>query len=988
MFLSPIRSRRAILLSTCLGLSVPTVAVAADTTISTPTTSGQSVTGTDTLTVTGAGSIGVPSSRAVTITGSSTGVVITNDGTIASGSGRAIDTNSAGTTQTLTINNTGTISGGDDAIRINTDITSGTVRLTNSGTIVSASGQAIDFDAIASGAATVIITNTATGVIQSNGQDAIRPGAGGTVINAGTIFSTGAAGNSYDGIDFQAHAGTVINEAGGVISGLRHGITTDSNVAVTNNGSITGRNGSGVGSDGDGLVINYGTITGAYAGTGNGDGDGVDIDFNATIVNYGIIQGTGAGGVDSGGATNHSEGIAAGGGSITNHAGALISGGDTAILIDDGAGNGAYSATTITNAGTIQGLAGYGIRLIGNYDDTITNSGTIHGGNGIAIDMGGGNDTLNLITGSIITGAILGGEGTDTITLSGTGSGTLANTSGFEVLNILGGTWTLTGTQAYSGGATIAAGATGMVEGTLDNQVAVLAGGRLGGNGSIGSLDAYGTVFGGSGSNFGTLRVGGNATFRAGSSYEVRVNAGGQNSLLAIAGAATLQGGTVSVLAQNGLYAWRSGYTILTAAGGVSGRFDGVTSNLAFLTPSLGYSANAVSLTLTRNDVAFPATGATANQRAVGAAISAGGGSSTLYNAIVTQSADGARRSFERLSGEAHAGLGGALLQQQMLSSRIVTDRLRQAGGAAVNLLAFGRGVQFASTGPASDAGPGLPISPYGLEVWGTFIGGGGRIDGDGNASRLTQNHMTFMAGIDGVLGAGWRLGLAIGHTEGTVKSDATGSRSTTRSLLADLYAGGPIGPLQLRGALGVSFHDIESRRSVVAGSFQDAPRADYDGHDLHGLAEVAYPLAIGALAVEPYAGLGFSSLHLDGFTEQGGAASLTAASRAEDRLWSEMGLRLSTRLPLGSDMVLVPQLGLGWQHAFGDTDQSLAMSFRDTGASFTTRGAPLARDTAVIQAGVSVTVADQLDLRVGYVGAVADGATDHSGRVNLTWRF
>ncbi|WP_204266227.1 hypothetical protein, partial [Escherichia coli] len=83
--------------------------------------------------------------------------------------------------------------------------------------------------------------------------------------------------------------------------------------------TIIGRNGSGVGSDGTATVPTYGTIIGAYAGAGNiftntgaasvnGDGDGVDIDLIGTVRNFGIIRGTGAGGVDSGGQPNGSEG--------------------------------------------------------------------------------------------------------------------------------------------------------------------------------------------------------------------------------------------------------------------------------------------------------------------------------------------------------------------------------------------------------------------------------------------------------------------------------------------------------------------------------------------------------------------------------------------------------------------------------------------------------------------------------------------------------
>ena len=59
--------------------------------------------------------------------------------------------------------------------------------------------------------------------------------------------------------------------------------------------------------------------------------------------------------------------------------------------------------------------------------------------------------------------------------------------------------------------------------------------------------------------------------------------------------------------AQSGSYARNTTYTILTANGGLSGSYTNVTSNFAFLTPSLAYDANNVYLSLFLNQSAFAA---------------------------------------------------------------------------------------------------------------------------------------------------------------------------------------------------------------------------------------------------------------------------------------------------------------------------------------------------------------------------------------------
>ncbi|MCJ2072449.1 autotransporter domain-containing protein, partial [Methylobacterium sp. J-030] len=138
---------------------------------------------------------------------------------------------------------------------------------------------------------------------------------------------------------------------------------------------------------------------------------------------------------------------------------------------------------------------------------------------------------------------------------------------------------------------------TGPVAGT----VPCGAGGVLGGARTLGGVSARsgGTVS--PGNSCGTLTVTGHAAFAAGSTYRGEANAACKAERITAAVQAVLAGGTVQVLAASGAYGPRTTYTILSAAGGVSGQFASVTSNLAFLSPGLRYLPNDVDLTLTRN---------------------------------------------------------------------------------------------------------------------------------------------------------------------------------------------------------------------------------------------------------------------------------------------------------------------------------------------------------------------------------------------------
>ncbi|MGO4671222.1 autotransporter outer membrane beta-barrel domain-containing protein, partial [Bosea sp. 2RAB26] len=208
----------------------------------------------------------------------------------------------------------------------------------------------------------------------------------------------------------------------------------------------------------------------------------------------------------------------------------------------------------------------------------------------------------------------------------------------------------LTGNSSYTGATSVLSGLL-TVNGSLTGSAIMLAGGALGGSGTVGSVIVghAGTVA--PGNSIGTLTVAGNISFNPGSTYQLEVNAAGQSDRIAATGTATVSGGTVQLLAEQGGYGASTRYTILTAQGGVSGQFAAVASNFAFLTPSLAYGATEVTLTLDRNATAFPQVALTRNQAGAAGAAEALGAGHRVYDALLTASVADARAGFDALSG-------------------------------------------------------------------------------------------------------------------------------------------------------------------------------------------------------------------------------------------------------------------------------------------------------------------------------------------------
>ena len=442
-------------------------AQAQTTTISTASTTAQTLADGQKLAVTSTGSLNVGGGTlAVSLTPSGKGTVnIDNQGTIAqTGSARAIQD---GKTVTLTLDNGSAANSAATITTVGSDV----IQLTNKGDSVTlnnygsmivttnatgAGAQAVDFNAITTGSNT--INNYTGALLKALNADAVRPGVNGIVNNAGTILSVDSFANSgNDGIDAQNNTGVVVNNlAGGLVEGARHGITggpaaagTAFTTTVTNaaGATIRGDDGSGINLDGfdanqTATVTNHGTIVGNGV---TGDGDGVDVDGLVTLINTGVIRSLNAFS-PAGSAPEFSEGVTVGGGSITNSGlieGLVAAGNTNAFGIGitltgndiagstTGARDGIYGNATVENqsGGVIRGQNSSGIVIKGNptaFSATIVNdAGALIQGGGTtdaAIQAGVDPVTINnagKIDGSSSGKAFAGGGGNVTFNITG-----------------------------------------------------------------------------------------------------------------------------------------------------------------------------------------------------------------------------------------------------------------------------------------------------------------------------------------------------------------------------------------------------------------------------------------------------------------------------------------------------------------------------------------------------------------------------------------
>lgn len=562
----------------------------------------------------------------------------------------------------------------------------------------------------------------------------------------------------------------------------------------------------------------------------------------------------------------------------------------------------------------------------------------------------------SLGTGAIVNNAALVIDEASNTTMANalSGSGSLTKAGAGQVL--------YTGNGAAFNGALLVSSGTFSANGTLGGTTTIASGATLKGRGTIGTTTLSSGATLAPGNSIGTLTVNGDFTFEPGSRYEVETNAAGQSDLLRVSGTATLGGASVIVIPENGSYAPSTTYTILTSGNRV-GTFGSVSSNFAFLDPTLRYVANDVQLTLARNTVAFPAVGTTPNQKASAAALESLG-SGTLFNAVVQLNAATAQSAFNQLSGEIHASARTAMLEDSRFVREAGQDRLRQAQGGT----AAGMSVQDQGAGNST---------------WARVFGSKGHIDGDGNASRLNRDIGGFFVGADTATASGWRAGGLVGYSKADLDIDGLNSTAKTDSYHVGVYGGNQWDNTALRVGASYSWNKLDTQRNVGFTGFSESLKSSYDASTTQIFGEIGQKMDMGGLALEPFAGLAYVNVDTKDLRENGGAAALHSGGGSTDSTFSTLGVRASTSLSASTRL----RGTLGWRHAFGDKTPASTNAFA-TGQSFTVAGVPLAKNVAVVEAGVETQLQSNLTLGANYAGQFGNGLKDHGLKVTLGWKF
>lgn len=535
------------------------------------------------------------------------------------------------------------------------------------------------------------------------------------------------------------------------------------------------------------------------------------------------------------------------------------------------------------------------------------------------------------------------------------------------------GTLALTGnSSAFTGSTTLATGGLA-ISGTLGGMLTAQSGTVLSGTGSIGGIAAEGgsTITPGSaaGSDLAALTVTGNYHQFSGSAYQVGlVPQGMLSDLIAVGGTATLDADAVLNVSKlsSGIYGLNDVYTVLTAAGGVSGTYvlTGDTAVSEFYGLRAVYEANAVLLKVVQiRDFADVAQ--TPNQIATADGISSLPADNQLRDAVgALDSEEETRGALDLMSGEIYASTAGAIAEDSRHLRDAVLGRLRCTTGHTAA----------------------QPDSCMERAVWIEGYGASGDSDGDGNAASMDNEIEGFYIGADMPLSANVRIGLFTGHGTSDVTVDARRSNADIESYDFGAYGSAEWNNLALRLGASYGWNDVATSRQVAFTGFSDHLSADYTARAAQVFGELGYSLSAGPAAFEPFAALAHVNVESEAFTETGGAAALNSEAQNTSLTLATLGLRGSATAQIFDFDVKASGMA-GWQHGWGDLTPDMAFSF-DGGSDFGIQGVPAAGDAAVLEAGLTIEAPGEGTFGLWYTGQFSQDTQNQGLRANLAFTF
>ncbi len=538
------------------------------------------------------------------------------------------------------------------------------------------------------------------------------------------------------------------------------------------------------------------------------------------------------------------------------------------------------------------------------------------------------------------------------------------------------GTLTLSNDNEYTGGTIVTSGILSVPSGSLVSPVTVSSGGTLKGTGTMaGGLSNSGTVS--PGNSIGTMPVH-SYVANPGSTTLIEVSPTAVSSIAAFGTPGTISindtGTTLALTFDPGTYVSPSSFPILTADGGVTGKFAAVTGSLPGFTIELQYPGTEVLLLLQKMENFFSQIVHGGNPGTVATVLdalspTATGDLADVIAALHRLDPSALKSALNQLQPSLFKGL--ALAQEDS------SIRVRQAISRRLDQLYIAECVRV-----CPEAGKHLTLWADGL--------------GDYSLQRGIQQQRGFHTKMGGaILGLDYRClqyfdaGAALSYTHTAVDWSASQGNGHIDSYYGAVYGNFTSDYVYVNAVALGSHNQYEAERKIVFPGLSRKAKNHHNGNEAEGNLEVGAYYSWGGYEIRPFDSFDYIWLHEAGFTERGADSLNTIVKSKNSRmLRNELGIGFSRCFTIHKSK-LIPDIKLSWVREVRFQGKHYTVRYEDTDVPFTVYGMKPNRSLFSPAAGITWYDANErLSVAVLYDGEFGKNYTDHNGNLRLGYAF
>lgn len=433
---------------------------------------------------------------------------------------------------------------------------------------------------------------------------------------------------------------------------------------------------------------------------------------------------------------------------------------------------------------------------------------------------------------------------------------------------------------------------------------------------------------------------------------------------LQVRGLAHIEGGTLRLTHLPDAFALGKHYGVLQADAGINGQFTSIDHRQ--FSPFLSFTQTREAHTLgfdVGRGLPLVAAATNANQRATAHAADGLDISHTLAQRLTSLFPNEATRALDQLSGDLHPGIQSVMIEDSRVIREAALQRARSAGDNTSR-----------------------PSGSAGQAVWVQSIHSNGRLDGDGNAARISHSRKGVMIGADHDFEHGTRAGVVLASTEGSVTS-ANAGKATIDTYQIGVHAGHTWGAFGLYGGVAYARNPIQTKRRVSFSDIDDSLSTRYVNHTRQLFTEGNYRWELGPWDVQPYLQFAHVSTRSAGFSETAGISALKGKPASQAVNLNTGGVRLS--LDMGKTSMGPSWLslngGVAYTRASGDLSPTVDASWQGA-SSMRIAGAPLNRSVVNMNAGAVARLTRDSALSLSITNQRGNRSREQS--VNAQYQF